>query len=68
MENKEVTGDSQHSFTKGRSCLTNLVAFYGGVTLLVDKRIAMDIIYLHLCKAFNTVLHNILVSKLNTWI
>ena len=28
MENKEVTGDSQHSFTKGKSCLTNLVAFY----------------------------------------
>ncbi|GAB0204678.1 mitochondrial enolase superfamily member 1 [Grus japonensis] len=30
MENKEVTGDSQHSFTKGKLCLTNLVAFCGG--------------------------------------
>ncbi|GAB0207806.1 hypothetical protein GRJ2_003246300 [Grus japonensis] len=27
MENKEVIGDSQQSFTKGKSCLTNLVAF-----------------------------------------
>jgi len=30
MENKEVIGDSQHSFIKGKSCLTNLVAFYDG--------------------------------------
>jgi len=27
MENKVVTGDSQHGFTKGKLCLTNLVAF-----------------------------------------
>ncbi|CAM4659528.1 unnamed protein product [Caretta caretta] len=64
LEERKVIRNSQHGFTKGKSCLTNLIAFYDETTGSVDEGKAVDMLFLDFSKAFGTLSHGIFVSKL----
>lgn len=46
-------GRSQHGFTEGIPCLTNLVAFYDETTCLVGEEQVMGVTCLDFYKAFD---------------
>ncbi|RMC15908.1 hypothetical protein DUI87_08113 [Hirundo rustica rustica] len=54
---------SHHGFRKGRSCLTNVISFYGKVAHLVDEGKAVNVFSLNFIKAFDTIYYSILLEK-----
>ena len=66
MENNLLSED-QHGFSKGKSYMSNLLITLEDVTESLDEGFGVDIIYLDYSKAFDTVLHKRLISKLEAY-
>lgn len=61
---KQVIGKSKCGFTKGKSCQTDLTAFYNKVMLSVHVGRAVNVVHLDFSTAFNTISHSFLLDKL----
>jgi hypothetical protein len=65
LENDAIN-PSQHGFLPNKSCTTNLLMYMDELTKLVDSEKSVDSIYLDFSKAFDTVPHRRLLSKLQS--
>lgn len=54
----------QHGYMRGKSCLTNVIAFCDETTGFADEARAVHIVYLDFSKTFDVVSHNIHTDKL----
>lgn len=59
--------DLQHGFIKNRSCVTQLLQILHEIGRNLDNNIQTDVMYLDFAKAFDTVDHGILLSKLTAY-
>ncbi|CAM4526980.1 unnamed protein product [Lepidochelys olivacea] len=64
LEERKVIRNSQHGFTKGKSCLTNLIAFCENWSWMKGKQWMWCSLT---SKIFDTVSHSILASKLKKY-
>ncbi|XP_009950930.1 PREDICTED: uncharacterized protein LOC104347561 [Leptosomus discolor] len=60
----ETIKHSQHGFTKGKYCLTNLIRIYNEMTVLADEGKAVNIFCLDCSKVFDIGLQKNLIEKL----
>ena len=64
---KGFLSDCQHGFVHGRSCTTQLVQLVDKLSELFDQGIGVDTVYLDFSKAFDSVPHQRLPQKLESY-
>ena len=63
---EEYLGPRQHGFLNNKSCVTQMIPFANDLALTVDTRSRTDVIYFDFAKAFDSVSHDLILSKLKT--
>lgn len=64
LEFNNILSQHQHGFRAKRSCLTQLLEYLEELETAIDEQESVDIIYLDCRKAFDTVPHKRLITKL----
>ncbi|CAB4018309.1 Hypothetical predicted protein [Paramuricea clavata] len=64
----QLLNSSQHGFTPGRSCTTQLVEVLNYIGSLLDSGKQTDVIFMDMSKAFDKVSHTALVNKLANYV
>ncbi|KAF2357587.1 Endonuclease/exonuclease/phosphatase [Trinorchestia longiramus] len=67
LSDQNLINDIQHGFREKRSCLTNLLDFFGEVNRIYDRTKSVDLVYLDFQKAFDKVLHERLMAKVEAY-
>ena len=64
MRDHQGIRPSQHGFTKGRSCLTNIISLYDQVTHFLVSHL-VDVVCLNFNKTFDAVSESVPLEKLS---
>lgn len=67
IERHELLRPSQHGFSRGRSCVTNLLEFQNCLTKWLDEGSPFDVFYLDFARAFDKVDHRRLMIKVEAF-
>ena len=65
LESKEILNQSQYGFRENHSTTMAALEFITQITQALDEKQSTLAVYLDLSKAFNTINHNILLTKLD---
>ena len=61
---EQLIDPRQHGFTDAQSCTTQMVPFTYNLTLTLNNKSKVDVIYLDFAKAFYSVSHDLILKKL----